>query len=75
MTESEAKDLEVLKANIAKERELGFSYFRELDRMSDSELAMSGHRNGRDKAIADSFRNYQKRIDNLTKEYIRKYPD
>lgn len=75
MTEQETKDLEVLKA---KQREIkinAFDYFVTLARMDETQLMHSGHRKGNAQAIADSLVRYQKDLEKLVKEYIRKYPD
>lgn len=75
MTEQEQKDLDAMKVSMAAERDLFYSIARDLDRQDERGLLICGHRNGRDKAIADTFRRSLTKLEKMIRDHERKYPD
>lgn len=71
----EQKALVAAKAKVQKYHEDFFIMAREYDRANDAQLATMGQRNGRDAAIASSYRSTAKDIDKVWEEFICKFPD
>lgn len=74
--ESEQRDLAELKSNVSKERELAFAMMLEIDRATTETLRHMGYsRMTKDEAIAHVYRSVQRKINNLTRGFLNKYPD
>lgn len=72
--EQEKKDLEILKAEIQKEKLSCYDYCVSILRWPDDQLKHTGHKS-KEAAVLWSVQNSQKKIEKLTQAHIRKYPD
>lgn len=75
LSEQEQKDLDAMKAEVARKKELFFDMCRTFDRASTEQLATMGYHNGPAEAMRSAFKGFQAHIDKLHKEYFKKYPD
>ena len=76
MTEQEKLDLEILKSSIQMEKLHCFSYLLFLSKATPESLVTSGYRNvSNAEAMAQAFKTYVARIEKLTKDHVKKYPD
>jgi hypothetical protein len=76
MNEQEQKDIEILKAAIQDVQNTCFRLLTSLNSYDRKSLDMAGY-NGKSNAEAMqlAFRDQQKRIEKLNREFLRKYPD
>jgi hypothetical protein len=74
MTEAEQVDLDAMKVAQAKERELAFSMFRMILNARANELKSMGY-HSIEVAMRHIIERSLKKIDNLGKAHIAKYPD
>ena len=75
MEEQEAKDLEIMKAAVTKEKVAFYDYAQSLSVMTELELSHCGYRNGNAEAILKAMAHFQKTIKKLHTDYLKKYPD
>ncbi len=75
ITPEEQADINVLKAEIVREKQSTYDYCKLLLSMPPDQLIKCGHRNGNDKAVADTLRASLTRVEKLSKAFLKKWPD
>lgn len=68
-------DLEIMKQAVIEEKLLCFDRLKMLARMSANELKDAGYMGTPADAVLSCFKNSLKRVDELVKAYLKKYPD
>lgn len=74
MNAQEKLDLETLNAECDKIRKSAFNAMRNSLRMTESELRNTGYKSANDAAIGH-FKFAEQKIEKLTKDFLKKYPD
>jgi hypothetical protein len=74
MTDEEKNDFTTLKAQCSKIREYAFYAMRNISRFDDLMIKNTGHKT-REDALVATYKYAQQLIDQLTNEFLEKYPD
>jgi hypothetical protein len=76
MKEQEKKDLEIMLAKMQEIKVKCFDYLKSLNRLNRNQLDMAGYKGKSNaEAMQMSFKRCENEIEQVQKEYVRKYPD
>ena len=76
MEEKEKEDLEAMKTAVLRQKELFFDIVRDIERASAEDLKNMGYGSmTKTDAILTAYSHASKRVQKLTADYVKKYPD